>query len=76
MKDEAKNVQPVKRGFGKLICPMCGEEATISISLDHLEQEDGCKCDECNNVFSTLLVRALIRQWTPVLAWLETAPEL
>jgi uncharacterized protein (DUF983 family) len=60
----------VKRGFKGAICPKCGEES-IQVSLADVSV---FYCSECQDEILLDDIRALIAGWTPVLAWLDTAP--
>ncbi len=68
--DSAANIQ---KGFGELRCPKCGEEATISLSLDNLKV---FTCGECQEEFEADDVREMLAQakkWELVFAWLQQA---
>jgi hypothetical protein len=57
-----------------LPCPCCGvQEASIEVKLYDLDG-DAFRCCECSAEFSVACVRDLIRRWTKLLAWVETAP--
>ena len=59
-----------------LPCPCCGEEqANMSLELYALDDDEAqftCHC--CNENFGRRRVRAMIEQWTKVLAWIDSAP--
>jgi transcription elongation factor Elf1 len=65
---ETTTVEPVRRGWGPLPCPKCGEEASIALDLDDMGRDEACRCAECEGVFSLDHVRDLIAKWQPVLA--------
>lgn len=59
-----------------LPCPRCGDlRASISVKLNAMEDDDAFVCLDCNSEFGVDLVRAIIAQWTPILAWLEQKPD-
>lgn len=58
-------------GFGKLPCPRCGQDDSVWL---HLERVDEFECGQCDERFNETELRDIIERWTPVLAWLETAP--
>lgn len=62
---------PVKRGFGCLTCPLCGQDCGISLNLEDLET---CTCPECSEEFTLDTVRDVIARWQRVLAWVEMCP--
>ena len=69
--------QPVKRGFGSLPCPRCGEDGgVISIDLNDLTAGEACQCRECDVYFSLDDVRDIIAKWAPILTWIDAAPIL
>ncbi len=62
------------KGFGHLRCPLCGEEATITLDLDDCAN---MTCPECGDSFTADHVREMIdaaAKWRKVLAWLDAAP--
>ena len=60
---------PVLRGFSAP-CPKCGKD-TVSIFLDNL---DVLHCHDCQEDFDLGFVRALVADWSTVLAWIDLAP--
>ena len=64
------------RGFGNLPCIRCGEECTVSIDLNDMTGDEALQCRECEATYSLADVQAVMNKWAPVLAWIETAPEL
>lgn len=67
---------PVRRGFGAMPCPKCGESATINIDLDDLHGDEALQCRECENTFGLADVRDFIETWNRVLAWIDQAPAI
>jgi transcription elongation factor Elf1 len=69
--------QPVRRGWGGLPCPMCGEaEVSIALDLDDMGRDEACRCAECESAFGLDHVRDLMAKWQAVLLWLDSAPML
>lgn len=67
----------VKRGFGDLPCPRCmNVGSTVSIDLTDFSHNEAISCAECDEAFGINDIRELVEAWQPVLAWLQTAPEL
>jgi hypothetical protein len=64
-------VQARPTGFGVLRCPVCGQEATVSLDLDDCRT---FRCGECEDSFSADDVRSMIRDWQRVLNWLDLLP--
>lgn len=60
------------RGF-KVPCLHCGEKETVRVSLDNLS---AFTCVDCDAEFTADDVRAAIDDWSAVLAWIDTAPEV
>jgi hypothetical protein len=59
-------------GFGPLRCPVCGQEATVSLDLDDLQT---FRCGECDDTFSADDVRIMIADWKRVLDWIALSPK-
>jgi hypothetical protein len=68
----------VKKGFGDLTCPSCGEETRFTLDLD-----DCCvlRCGECEaehseaSILEWLAVEeARLLSWKRLLGWINTAP--
>lgn len=70
---EARPIYPIL-----LPCPCCGEQrASIQLQLACLGGQDNeFRCIECENEFTTAHLEDLIRRWTAVLAWIQTAPAI
>jgi hypothetical protein len=64
--------KPKPRGFGALPCILCGQETTISLDLDEV---DNFHCSECDGVFSVSDLRDHMERWQKVLAWIHLAPD-
>ncbi len=63
--------QKTTRGFGSLPCPLCGADASCTVSLDDLQTFTCCECEE---TFSREQVEDFISRWSKVLLWLDSAP--
>jgi hypothetical protein len=67
----ANGAAAVKKGWGTLPCPLCGEaQATVHLDLTDCESFHCCDCD---SDFTADDVRAFIEKWQPVLYWCEGA---
>ena len=55
-----------------LPCPLCGEESAVI--LLNLSDMNTCHCEECAADFDLDAIKAIVKQWAPVLAWIEQAP--
>lgn len=54
-----------------LICPKCGEAATVRVDVLNGES---CVCDSCTEEFTIASVRAVVASWGPLLTWLDSHP--
>lgn len=63
----------VKRGFPGLPCPQCAETDSVRVDLDNVAS---FTCTACDAEISADDVQTFIARWTPVLAWLDTAPAI
>ena len=56
-----------------LPCPKCGEvDACITLRLADMNE---LTCQECNTEFTLEEVQDFIDRWTPLIAWINQAPE-
>lgn len=60
-----------QRGF-RVACPKCGE-GNVMVYLGDM---DMLHCPDCSEDMRLDFIRQLVREWQPVLAWLDSAPEL
>lgn len=51
-------------------CIKCGEAGSIKLDLTDM---DTLTCSECDAEYSVDDVRAVMREWGPVLAWIDSA---
>lgn len=54
-------------------CPKCNEPGTITVNVGDVSE---LHCTSCDEEITADDVRAIIRGWSKLLAWLDTAPEL
>lgn len=65
---------PIKStGFGRLPCPKCGDNCEILIDLSDFTE---AMCRGCDAILEMGLIRDIVSRWTPVLAWIATAPAI
>lgn len=57
--------------MGTVICPKCGEPATVRVEVSGGEE---CVCDMCEAEYTIDEVRRMIASWGPFLAWLDLHP--
>ena len=60
------------KGFGGLPCPKCGDDCSIYLDLDTLND---CTCEECEEEFTVGSVMELVDRWRPIVEWIKVAPE-
>jgi uncharacterized protein (DUF983 family) len=58
------------RGFS-VSCPKCNESGTITINAADVSE---LHCTSCDEEITADDVREIIKGWTKLLAWLDTAP--
>lgn len=58
------------KGF-KHRCPLCGAENALRAKLADV---NSLECGECSEELNANDVKAILENWTRILAWLETAP--
>jgi hypothetical protein len=68
--------EPVRRGFGPLVCLECGVEGKVSLDLDDMTAEDAFQCRECEECFGVEDVRRMMERWQRVLDFVAAAPQL
>jgi uncharacterized protein (DUF983 family) len=59
------------RGFA-VLCPHCGSEDAISVRAEDVS----LFCRECGEDVTPAQVRHQVGEWTRLLAWVESAPEV
>lgn len=63
-----------ERGFSGLQCPDCGQADTLVVDLQTLRILCSEDVSGCGKWFDGAQVRALLQNWSALLAWLEAAP--